>query len=163
MVHHSVGWIRWPHLDLNPTKELGLMLRKLLAIVAATSMVACYNTYNISLDEMAKAQEGGVASAIEVKTDSGELVVISENSKMGVTSKAGEYYAVSPFNFTLTRGQLIAPDEDLLIGRSNIETGNIKQASLGKTAVIVLAGIAAVAGGAAFVLLTAEEKKGFGE
>ena len=53
------------------------MLRKLLAIVTATSMVACYNTYNISLDEMAKAQEGGVASAVEVKTDSGELVVIS--------------------------------------------------------------------------------------
>ncbi len=139
------------------------MLRKLLAIVTATSMVACYNTYNISLDEMAKAQEGGVASAVEVKTDSGELVVISENSKMGVTSKSGDYFAVSPFNFTLTRGQLIAPDEDLLIGRSNIATGNIKQVSGGKTVAIVLAGLAAVAGGAAFVLLTAEEKKGFGE
>ena len=139
------------------------MLRKLLAIVTATSMVACYNTYNISLEEMAKAQEGGVASAVEVKTDDGELVVISENSKMGVTSNTGEYFAVSPFNFTLTRGQLIAPDEDLLLGRGQIETGNIKQVSGGKTVAIVLIGLAGVVGGAAFVLLTAEEKKGFGE
>jgi len=139
------------------------MLRKLLAIVTATSLVACYNTYNISLEEMAKAQEGGISSAVEVKTDSGELVVISENSKIGVTGTSGEYYPVSPFNFTLTRGQLIAPDEDLLLGRSQIETGNIKQVSGGKTVVLVLTGLAAVIGGAAFVLLTAEEKKGFGE
>jgi hypothetical protein len=69
---------------------------------------------------------------------------------------------VSPFNFTLTAGQLVAPDEDKILAREQIETGNVKQISRVKTSLIVTAGVLAAAGLGVFVVLTAPEKKGFG-
>lgn len=142
------------------------MARKALAAVAALALVAqtgCYNTYNVTLDELAKAQEGGSINAVEVQTGNGEKVVISENSKIGVTDKAGVYHAVSPFNFTLTRAQLVAPDEDLLLTRDEIDTGNVKLVSGTKTALIVAAGVAVLAGVGVFVAVTAPERKEFGQ
>lgn len=141
------------------------MARKALAALAALALVAqtgCYNTYNVTLEELGKAQEGGSDNAVEVATGSGEKVVISENSKIGVTGKNGKYYAVSPFNFTLTRAQLVAPDEDLLLTRDEIETGNVKLVSGTKTALLVAAGVAVLAGVGIFVAVSAPEKKGFG-
>jgi hypothetical protein len=98
-----------------------------------------------------------------VTTGSGEKVVVSENSKIGVTDKSGTYHAVSPFNFTLTRAQLVAPDEDLLLTRDEIDTGNVKLVSGTKTALLVAAGVAVLAGVGIFVAVTAPEKEGFGQ
>ena len=134
----------------------------ILVLLLATSM-GCYNTYNITLDEMAKAQEGGGAAAVKVTTSEGEDVVVTETTKIGVMDTEGGYHAVSPFNFILTRGQLVAPDEDLLLNRSEISTGNVKLVSGGKTAALVISGVVALAGLGAFVALTAPEKKGFGQ
>jgi hypothetical protein len=139
------------------------MMRKSIALTLVTLLfqLGCYNTYNISLDELGKAQEGGSNAAVKVKTEAGHELIVTENTKIGVTSKQGQYFAISPFNFTMTRGQIIAPDEDLLIGKQNIQTGNVKQVSGTKTALIVLAGLGAVVGGALYVILNAEEDKGF--
>lgn len=142
------------------------MARKALAAVTALALVAqtgCYNTYNVTLEELSKAQEGGSNNAVEVQTSDGEKVVISENSKIGVTDTAGDYHAVSPFNFTLTRAQLVAPDEDLLLTRDEIDTGNVKLVSGTKTALVVAAGVAVLAGVGIFVAVSAPERKEFGE
>ena len=88
---------------------------------------------------------------------------MTENTKIGITLNSGSYRAISPFNFTMTSGQLIAPDEDLLEVRQNIATGNVKQVSGTKTALVVLTGLAAVVGGALYVTLSAEEDQGFGQ
>lgn len=142
------------------------MLRTLLSTAMAVMMIAqfgCYNTYRVTLDELGKAQEGGSTSAVKVATEAGEAVVVTENTKLGVTDNSGTYRSISPFNFTLTRGQLVAPDEDLLLSRDNIATGNVKVVSGTKTALLVAGGLAVIVGGALFVTLTAEEEKGFGE
>lgn len=148
------------------------MLRTLLAtalMVGLTAQFGCYNTYNVSLTELAKAAEGGGTGTVSIETKEGEPVVVTENTKLGVTDNQGVYHAVSPFNFTLTRpeeesvGQLVAPDEDLLLQKSAIETGNVKLVSGTKTVLLVAAGVAAITGGVLFVTLTAEEEKGFGE
>jgi hypothetical protein len=142
------------------------MMRKMLVMLVAMTLagpLGCYNTYNITLDELGKAQEGGDSNAIKVKTEEGEEVVVTENTKLGVTDSGGTYHAVSPFNFTLTRGQLVAPDEDLLLGRDQIETGNVKVVSGTKTALLVAGGVAAIVAGALFITLTAEDRKEFGE
>lgn len=148
------------------------MLRTLLATaltVGLTAQFGCYNTYNVSLIELAKAAEGGGSNTVEIQTKEGEPVVVTENTKLGVTDNQGVYHAVSPFNFTLTRpeeeeaGQLVAPDEDLLLQKSAIETGSVKLVSGTKTALLVAAGVAAITGGVLFVTLTAEKEKGFGE
>ena len=142
------------------------MLSKCTAVLMTVFMVAqvgCYNTYNLSLEELGKAQEGGTAEAGKVKAVTGEEIVVTRNTKIGVTDRNGAYLPVSPFNFTLSRNQLIAPDEDLLIAVPNIETGNVKQISGGKTALLVAGGVLAIVGAAAWVTLTAEEEKGFGQ
>ncbi len=143
-----------------------LMMRKLLATLVAVLFagpLGCYNTYDITLDELGKAQEGGGSNAVKVQTDVGDEVIVTENSKIGVTDKDGTYHAVSPFNFTLTRGQLVAPDEDLLLGRDQIDTGNVKVVSGTKTALLVAGGVAAIIAGALVITLTAEDRKEFGE
>lgn len=142
------------------------MLRTLLSTAMAVMMIAqfgCYNTYRVTLDELGKAQEGGSASAVKVTTEAGEEVIVTENTKIGVTETGGTYRSISPFNFTLTRGQLVAPDEDLLLSRDGIATGNVKVVSGTKTALLVAGGLAFIVGGALFITLTAEDEKGFGE
>ena len=141
------------------------MLRKLFAIlmVLGVAQIGCYNTYNISLDELGKAQEGGSLGAVKVKTENGQDIVVSENTKIGFTTKDGTYLAISPFNFTMTPTQIIAPDQDLLWSVKDIGSGNVKQVSGTKTVLVVVAGLAAVVGGALWVTLTAEEEKGFGQ
>ncbi len=142
------------------------MVRKLFSVLLAvglTAQLGCYNTYNVTLDELGKAQEGGSAGTVKITTEAGEDVVVTQNTKLGITDTSGRYLSISPFNFTLTAGQLVAPDEDLLIGRDAIQTGNVKVVSGTKTGLMIAAGLAVVVGGALTVILTAEEEKGFGE
>jgi len=141
------------------------MFRKMTALMMVTLVLqlGCYNTYNLSLDELRKAAEGGTEAAVKVKTQEGQEIVVTENTKIGVTTKDGVYRPISPFNFTITANQLIAPDEDYIESKSNIETGNVKQVSGNKTALLVTAGVLALVAGSLFVTLTAEDKKGFGE
>ena len=141
------------------------MMRRLLALMLAVMFCqyGCYNTYNVPIKELAKAQEGGEAAAVEVKAATGEVIAVSKNTKIGVRDKNGGLLPISPFNFTLGRAQLIAPDEDLLISRSAIQSGYVKQVSTGKTVLLVVLGLGAIIGGGLFVALTAEEEKGFGQ
>ena len=140
------------------------MMRKMLAIMLAVMFCqyGCYNTYNVPIKELAKAQEGGEASVVEVKAASGETIAVSKNTKIGVQDKSGSLVPISPFNFTLGPTQLIAPDEDLLISRNAIQNGYVKQVSTGKTVLLVVLGLGAIIGGGLFVALTAEEEKAFG-
>ena len=144
-----------------------LMVRKLLSGVVAVGLAAqfgCYNTYSVSLEELAKAQEtAGKSSAVKLKTAADEEVVVTESSKIGVTDTDGAYHAISPFNFTLTSSQLVAPDEDFLIPVSAIQTGNVKVVSGSKTAWLVAGAIVALVGAGAVIAFTAEEKTDFGE
>ena len=140
------------------------MMRKSLAVAMVVMMVAqfgCYNTYRVSLEEMQKAQYGGDLDAVKVATEDGTDIVVSEDTKIGVTTRAGKYWAISPFNFTLDQNNLIAPDEDLMLPSGQIETGNVKQVSAGKTVGLVLGGIAVVIGGAVGIVLTAGEERAY--
>ncbi|MBU0553289.1 hypothetical protein KKF91_20435 [Myxococcota bacterium] len=146
------------------------MLRKSLAAASALLLAGqfgCYNTFNVSLDELGKAQEGGRSAVVTITPDDCATdeckVQITEDAKIGVTDKGGVYHPVSPFNFTLTRNQLVAPDEDLLLNRGEIETGNVKVVSGTRTTLLVTSGFAAVLGAALYVVFTAPEPREFGQ
>ncbi len=142
------------------------MLRKGIALVTAallSSQFACYNTYNVALEELALAQEGGESSTVTMKTQEGEAVIVTENTKLGVADLQNKYYSISPFNFTLTSAQLVAPDEDLLLARESIQTGKVKQVSGLRTGLLVAAGVILAGGATVFLTVTADEKKAFGE
>ena len=125
--------------------------------------LGCYNVHNVSLDEFSKAQEGGLSGVVSMKTEKEAEVVVSENSRIGVLYNDGRYQSISPFNFTLTSKQLIAPDQDLMVNRSDLKTGQVKEVSKGKTTALVSSALAVLVGGILFITLSAEEKKGFGE
>ncbi|MCB9545191.1 MAG: hypothetical protein H6706_04775 [Myxococcales bacterium] len=143
-----------------------LSLQKLTRVLLALPLVAqvgCYNTYNVTLEELSKAQEGGINSVVKMATAEGEEVVVTKNTKVGVTDTGGSYHAVSPFNFTLTSRQLVAPDEDLLLGLDEIQTGNVKLVSGSRTTLLVVGGVAALVGAGLFIALNAPERKEFGQ
>ncbi|MEZ4472158.1 MAG: hypothetical protein R3F60_15465 [bacterium] len=145
-----------------PFVTLQKMIRATLAL-ALVVQTGCYNTYSVTLEELAKAQEGGVNSVVKMATAEGEEVVVTKNTKVGVTDTGGGYHAVSPFNFTLTTRQLVAPDEDLLLGLDEIQTGNVKLVSGTRTTLLVVGGVAALVGAGLFIALNAPERKEFGQ
>lgn len=176
--------------SMNGARTLGTLT---LGALLLAGQLGCYNTYKISWDEMAKLQEGGDNAVVRVKINDGTaasapvaetaegaeqpaeqasaptgepgegMIDVTANTKIGVTEKDGSYHQISPFNFTMTQQQLVAPDEDLLLLRSEIETGNVKQVSGTKTALLVAAGVAILAGGVIYVVSSAEEADTFGQ
>ena len=125
--------------------------------------VGCYNVHNVSLDEFGHAQNPDEQGLAKMKTEKGEEIIVSENSRIGVVTNDGDYTAIAPFNFTLTSSKLIAPDQDLLLERADVKTAQVKEVSTGKTTAVVSTALAVLVGGLLFITLSAEEEKGFGE
>ena len=123
----------------------------------------CYNVHNVTLDEFGHAQNADEKGLAKMKTESGQELVIAENSRIGVVTNDGRYTSIAPFNFTLTSSKLIAPDQDLLLERSDVKTAQVKEISTGKTTAVVSTAMAILIGGLLFITLSAEEEKGFGE
>jgi hypothetical protein len=125
-------------------------LSALVSLIAAMQL-GCYNTYTVSMDELKKVQESDGAAFKSIETESGLQVTITENSRVGVKTVDGVYHPISPFNFTLSELQLVAPDEDLLLARPQIEEANIKlidptttTALVGGVAVALIGGLVAI-------------------
>ena len=119
-----------------------------LIISLLTLQTGCYNTYSVKLKEFQKIQESYDASFKIVQTTNDISVTITENSRVGVTSKSGRYYPISPFNFSVNENQLVAPDEDLLLEMKDIESMNVKIINPTSTSLLV-AGVAVALIGAA--------------
>lgn len=126
------------------TKSMSLAL----IISLLTLQTGCYNTYSVKLEEFQKIQESYDSSFKQVKTTNDISVTITENSRVGVTSKSGRYYPISPFNFSINENQLVAPDEDLLLEMKDIESMNVKIINTTSTSLLV-AGVAVALIGAA--------------
>ena len=77
------------------TKPLSILM-----ILLLTLQTGCYNTYTVKMDEFRKIQESDEDSFKTIKTDDGQEITITENSRIGVTDISGTYYPISPFNFT---------------------------------------------------------------
>ena len=57
-----------------------------------TLQTGCYNVHTVGLDEFGKAQEGGMQAVVSMKTEAGQEVVVSENTRMGVVTAEGKYF-----------------------------------------------------------------------
>ena len=142
-------------------------LKRIFASMTLVSFLVlqtgCYNVHTVSLEEFGKAQEGGGTALVSMKTESGQELVVSENSRIGLVTSEGKYLPISPFNFTMTSQQIIAPDQDLMLQRSLVQTAQIKEISTEKTTAVVGTALAILVGGILFITLSAEEEKAFGE
>ena len=125
------------------TKPLSILM-----ILLLTLQTGCYNTYTVKMDEFRKIQESDGDSFKTIKTDDGQEITITENSRIGVTDTAGQYYAISPFNFTLNKRQLVAPDDDLLISTRQIKNTNVKLINPTNTTLLIVGATLALVGAA---------------
>ena len=123
----------------------------------------CYNVHTVSLDELAKAQDGGSTGVVSMKTSTGKDIAVSENTRLGVIETNGKYTPIVPFNYTWGGSQLIAPDQDVMLKKNEIKEVQVKEISTGKTSALVGTAAAILIGGILFITLTAPEKKAFGE
>ena len=125
------------------TKPLSILM-----ILLLTLQTGCYNTYTVKMDEFRKIQESDEDSFKTIKTDDGQEITITENSRIGVTDISGTYYPISPFNFTLNQRQLVAPDDDLLISTKQIKNTNVKLINPTNTTLLIVGAAVALVGAA---------------
>ena len=140
------------------------MLRKSLSLCLIVALLSfqtgCYNTYSVNLEEFQKIQESYDTSFKTIKTKSNIEVQINENSRVGVTSKSGRYYPISPFNFSINPNQLVAPDEDLLLEMSEIESMNVQLINPTMTTLLVVGAATLLVGAAVGITLATPECTG---
>lgn len=131
-------------------------MKRLVAVCALLSLanLACYNYYTISKDELDRLESGQESEAVVVTSVDGEQVEISPETPLDVQVADGTLYRVTPYNFTLTDTQLVAPDYDLLLGADAVVGAEVQEISYGKTFGLVGGIVAAVAGGFIALALT---------
>ena len=122
--------------------------------------VGCYNTYTVSMDEMKNIQESDGATFKSIKLSDDSEVTVTENSRIGVVDVDGGYHPISPFNFTISDLQLVAPDEDLLLSRKQIDHANIKLIDPTMTTVLVGGTVTALIAAVLVVVLTPDQCEG---
>ena len=137
------------------TKPLSILM-----ILLLTLQTGCYNTYTVKMDEFRKIQESDEDSFKTIKTDDGQEITITENSRIGVTDTSGKYYPISPFNFTLNQRQLVAPDDDLLISTKRIKNTNVKLINPTTTTLLIVGAALTLVGAAVGITVATPECTG---
>lgn len=139
------------------------MSRRPLPILMSLMMIfqfGCYNTYTVSMDELKTIQESDGATFKSIKLSDDREVTVTENSRIGIVDIEGEYYPISPFNFTISDLQLVAPDEDLLLSRKQIDHANIKLIDPTMTTILVGGTVLALVASVLVVVLTPDQCTG---
>ena len=136
-------------------------MKRLIALTVAVAFVAtmgCYNTYTIPRSELATLQtsESGEAT---VKDTDGEEVLVKDDTNLFVRSKGGKRYPITPFNFKMTESQLVASDHDYILDMNSLrDEAEVQHVSTWKTALLISAGAALVAGLVVLTVFTAGSK-----
>ena len=138
-----------------PFRPLPILMSLMMAF-----QIGCYNTYTVSMDELKTIQESDGATFKSIKLSDESEVTVTENSRIGVVDVDGAYYPISPFNFTISDLQLVAPDEDLLLSRKQIDHANIKLIDPTMTSVLVGGTVVALIASVLVVVLTPDECEG---
>jgi hypothetical protein len=127
-------------------------LSRLTALILALCVfqLACYNKYSISTEQLETLSSGNIAEVVTVQSSEGD-VFVRASTPVEIRTTQGNF-SITPFNFSLGEQQLVAPDYDLLINRSEITDARVSEFSKGRT--IALAVGSVVAAGAAFALVS---------
>lgn len=135
-------------------------MKKLVGVVLLVifAPVACYNTYYINRSELEKLERSD-KTAVVVKDSKGRNIQVRETSRLFVRSKGGKRYQLTPFNFKLTKQQLVASDRDYILDVNGLKSGGeIDTPSIWKNALLISGGVGIVAGLILLVILTSGSK-----
>jgi len=129
-----------------------------MATVFALVSSGCFNTYNLTREEFERLQRPDEIPTV-VSSEQGVSVAVTRDTPIYVRSIGGRRYPVTPFNFKLTRNQLVASDRDLLLMVRELGGYEVDLLSTGKTAILGATGIAVAVGLIAATLLSAGEQQ----
>jgi hypothetical protein len=153
-----------------------------LGLVACFGMTGCYNTYTVPSEEFRKLQSPAAVrqdaklaeslkeeeakallsrrgnEAVAVSTVDSKQVGVTRDTRIYVRSQGGRRYQVTPFNFSMYSSQLVASDRDTLVPLANLQSYEVDLLSTGKTAGVIVAGVAVAAGFIAVIVATAGSK-----
>jgi hypothetical protein len=122
------------------------MLRSVaVALLVTFTTVGCYNTYYLKQETFAGLQRSD-ATAVNVTDNGGESVQVSDDSKLFARSMGGRRYQITPFNFKMTKSQLVASDRDYILMLDEVESYEVDKLSTWKTVGLISLGVAAVGG-----------------
>ncbi len=157
-------------------------LHKAAALFLLLTMPAagCYNTYAVASDEFRKLQSPAAVrldaklaenegefqkllerrgnDAVTVATVDSKQVAVTRDTRAFVRSQGGRRYPVTPFNFSMYSSQLVASDRDTLLPLSTLQSYEVDLLSTGKTAGIIVAGVALAAGFIVVIVASAGDK-----
>ena len=126
-----------------------------LAFFAATAS-GCFNTYRVPADEFRKLQTAEEVPRT-IKSKGSVDVLVEETTNIYVRSEGGRRYPITPFNFKMTRSQLVASDRDTLLSLGEIAEYEVDHLSTPLTVGIISAAVVLAGGLITFTLLTAED------
>ena len=138
-------------------------MKKLVALllVLIFTSFACYNTYQVSIDQMKNLQTSDGGTNKVAKAEDGENVEVSPSTRLFVRDADGKRYMITPYNFKLTSSQLVASDRDYIFMLNQLEgggKGEIDLLSTPKTVLLIGGGALAVAGLIVVTIVTAGQK-----
>ncbi len=137
---------------------------KLLAVSIALSFLqmGCYNVHQITTDELAMLQSGHVAATVDLQTADG-AVTVRGTTPVTVRTTDGETHSISAFNFVLNDQQLVAPDYDLLLARSSVESAQVYEFNKGQTYAVIGGSVLAAIGSFVAITILAGSDREFGQ
>ena len=122
------------------------MLRTVaVALLVTFTTVGCYNTYYLKQDTFAGLQKAETRS-MSVTDSAGEAVQVSDDTKLFARSTGGRRYQITPFNFKMTKSQLVASDRDYILMLDEVDSYEVDKLSTWKTVGLISLGVAAVGG-----------------
>ena len=136
-------------------------MKKLVAVLVVLSLTsfACYNTYYVSMDQLKELQSADEGTNKVVTTKEGKAVEVNQGTRLFVRDTDGKKYPITPYNFKVTRSQLVASDRDYIFMKNQLtENGEVELLSTWKTVGIISAAAAAVVGLIVVTVVSAGQK-----
>jgi len=116
-----------------------------LVLLLTFTTLGCYNTHYLKPETFAGLQRSD-ATTQTVADNGGETVQVSDDTKLFVRSEGGRRYQVTPFNFKMTKSQLVASDRDYILMLDELKSYEVDKLSTWKTVGLISLGVAAVGG-----------------
>lgn len=141
------------------------LAKQMTALVCILSMmsIGCYNTYNIPKTEFERLQQAETTDqSMVVRSDSGEGVEVTKDTRVFARTNGGRRYQITPFNFKMTETQLVASDRDQLLSLGELKAFEVDHISVIWTTSLIVLGAGAV-GGLIFATIATAGDKTFGD
>jgi len=130
----------------------------ILALFLCVSLAAgtgCYTGHAISMDKLREVSNDVERGVVEIESEEGTTLPVGPDTVLVVTDNDGLRHPLQPFTYKVSSTQLVAPEQDLILGLSTIEGVEIRKLSAVATIGLVAIGLATVGTMAVLVFATA--------